>query len=425
MQGTHAPALRSTMGATLPRIHSRLFMPVTPLTLISFLLHAWICWRIAPPLADISLAGGLFLASLTASATLIPLALKFARSLPETLPMRMVDWAGLLSMGLFSTLMTFTLLRDALLVLALAGALLVGLASGSWLSLDGLIEWSAMAVPVTALLVTIWGFANARRTASVIRVDVPSAGLPEALYGFSVAQISDLHVGTTIRQEYVRRIVERVNGLRADMVAITGDLVDGRVADLRAHVAPLSELVSTHGTFFVTGNHEYYSGAHSWVDELGRLGMHVLLNQHKVLHHDNTGEQLPGAVTLARDTGMVVVAGVADFHAHNFDASHRSDPLAALAGAPLGARLRLLLAHQPRSATAAASAGFDLQLSGHTHGGQFWPWMYFVRFQQPFTAGLHKLENLWVYTNRGTGYWGPPKRFGVASEITHLRLVPA
>ena len=97
---------------------------------------------------------------------------------------------------------------------------------------------------------------NARRTASVRRVDVPIAGLPEALHGFSVAQISDLHVGTTIREEYVRRIVARVNGLRADMVAITGDLVDGKVADLRAHVAPLSELVSTHGTFFVTGNHE-------------------------------------------------------------------------------------------------------------------------------------------------------------------------
>ena len=119
----------------------------------------------------------------------------------------------------------------------------------------------------------------------------------------------------------------------------------------------------------------------------------------------------------------MVVAGVADFSAHHFDETHRSSPTAAMANAPLNAAMRLLLAHQPRSAQAAADAGFDLLLSGHTHGGQFWPWMHFVKYQQPFTAGLNKLKNLWVYTNSGTGYWGPPKRFGVPSEITHLRLV--
>jgi predicted MPP superfamily phosphohydrolase len=193
-------------------------------------------------------------------------------------------------------------------------------------------------------------------------------------------------------------------------VAITGDLVDGQVAHLQEHVAPLTGLVSKHGTFFVTGNHEYYSGAHAWIDELRRLGLTVLMNEHVVLRH--------GAAAL-------VVAGVADFSAHHFDESHRSSPHGALQGAPLDAAMRLLLAHQPRSAQAAAEAGFHLQLSGHTHGGQFWPWMHFVKFQQPFTAGLNRLQGLWVYTNRGTGYWGPPKRFGVPSEITHLRLVAA
>jgi predicted MPP superfamily phosphohydrolase len=122
---------------------------------------------------------------------------------------------------------------------------------------------------------------------------------------------------------------------------------------------------------------------------------------------------------------MVVVAGVTDFSAHHFDETHRSDPQAAMAGAPAQAVFKLLLAHQPRSAAAAQQAGFDLQLSGHTHGGQFWPWNHFVKFQQPFTAGLHKLQSLWVYTSRGTGYWGPPKRFGAPSEITLLRLVRA
>jgi len=119
------------------------------------------------------------------------------------------------------------------------------------------------------------------------------------------------------------------------------------------------------------------------------------------------------------------LAGVTDFTAHHFDKTHRSDPTLALQGAPAAALVRVLLAHQPRSAAAAAQAGFDLQLSGHTHGGQFWPWNLFVPMQQPFTAGLNRLQNLWVYTSRGTGYWGPPKRFGAPSEITALRLVMA
>ena len=179
-------------------------------------------------------------------------------------------------------------------------------------------------------------------------------------------------------------------------------------------MAPLAELSSRHGTYFVTGNHEYYSGADAWIGELRRLGIHVLLNQHVVLQH---GDALGSA--------SLVVAGVADFGAHHFDPEHRSDPAASLFGAPADARMRMLLAHQPRSAPAAARAGFQLQLSGHTHGGQFFPWTLFVRLQQPFTAGLHRLQDLWVYTSRGTGYWGPPKRFGAPSEITHLRLVAA
>jgi predicted MPP superfamily phosphohydrolase len=120
-----------------------------------------------------------------------------------------------------------------------------------------------------------------------------------------------------------------------------------------------------------------------------------------------------------------VLAGVTDFSAHHFDPAQQSDPAKALNGAPAAAGARILLAHQPSSAEAAARAGFDVQLSGHTHGGQFWPWNLFVGFFQPFTGGLHRLRDLWVYVNRGTGYWGPPNRFGVPSEITHIRLVPA
>jgi uncharacterized protein len=269
---------------------------------------------------------------------------------------------------------------------------------------------TADAVPLLGLLASLSGFANARRRARVVTVPIPLAGLPPALDGFTIVQISDLHVGPTIREPYVERIVEAVNHLKPDLVAITGDLVDGGVPELGPQVAPLRRLKSRHGSYFVTGNHEYYSGVHPWLNELPRLGIRVLLNEHVVI--EQAGAQL-------------VLAGVADYSAGHFDAAHRSDPMAALAGAPPDPAVKVLLAHQPRSAAAAALAGFDVQLSGHTHGGQFLPWNFFVRLQQPFTAGLHRVGGLWVYVSRGTGYWGPPKRFGAPSEITRVRLIAA
>jgi len=371
-------------------------MALLPLLFISSLLHAYVGARIAPDLPG-ALWPGLFVGLVVASALLMPMGL-LARSVRRQPLSDRLAWAGSLAMGLFSSLFVLTVVRDALLLVA-------------WLaSLDGVAGTTAVAVPLLALAITLWGFVNARRTAAVVTVDVPIADLPAALHGFTIAQISDIHVGPTIKRPYLRRIVEAVNALGADMVAVTGDLVDGSVRDLGVHVAPLAGLASRHGTFFVTGNHEYYSGAPAWVAELRRLGLRVLMNEHVVLEH--------GAASL-------VVAGVTDHSAHHFDPAQRSDPAAAMAGAPAHALVRVLLAHQPRSAELAEQAGFHLQLSGHTHGGQFLPWNLFVPLQQPFTAGLHRLRSLWVYTSRGTGYWGPPKRFGAPSEITHLRLVPA
>ena len=359
---------------------------------LSGLLHFYIGVRLVPPLPE-PWASGLLALLLVASAVLMPLGL-IARRLFRPPAADRLTWAGMLAMGLFSSLFVATLVRDLMLLVAPA----------SW------VEPSAIAVPLLALAATLVGVVNARRTAAVVTVDVPIAGLPAALAGFTIAQISDIHVGPTIKASYLQGIVDAVNRMDADLVAVTGDLVDGSVAELQGHVAPLAGLVSRHGTFFVTGNHEYYSGAVPWMAELRRLGVKVLQNQH---------------VVLERDGASMVLAGVADYGAHHFDPSHRSDPAAALLGAPASASVRILLAHQPRSAAAAEQAGFDLQLSGHTHGGQFFPWNFLVRLQQPFTAGLHRLGKLWVYVSRGTGYWGPPKRLGAPSEITRLRLVPA
>ncbi|MHB8812031.1 MAG: metallophosphoesterase [Steroidobacteraceae bacterium] len=365
------------------------------------LLHLYVGVRLLPALPITTLGRVIGALALCASFALIIMGAR-ARMMQNSGFAANLAWMGSLNGGFFSSLAVLTVVRDLFLVPAVLIA-----SRGHAAALEA---GSAIAVPTLAVLATVVGFIDARRRPRVVDVEVPLPGLPPALQGFSIAQVSDVHIGPTIKRDFLRGIVEIVNSLDVDLVAVTGDLVDGSVEQLATHVEPLSRLRSRHGAYFVTGNHEYYSGAPAWIAELRRLGLHVLLNEHVVLSH--------GGASL-------LLAGVTDYSAHNFDPAQRSDPQAALAGAPPGLRPRVLLAHQPRSSAAAADAGFDLQLSGHTHGGQFWPWNFFVRLQQPFTAGLNRLGDLWVYTSRGSGYWGPPKRLGVPSEIARVRLVAA
>ena len=393
-------------------------MPIRPLSVLTALLHAYIALRLLPALAMLTPAWPLALAALVISAATIPMPFVSRRIAPNATLGNTLKWIGLISMGWFSSMFVLTVARDASLLLAwLASAL-----GGVQVRWDALLPWTALAVPAMATATSLIGFVNARRTASVKRVDIPIRGLPTALEGFTIAQLSDIHVGPTIKSAYIQRIVDAVNRLGADAIAITGDLVDGTVAELREHIAPLAGLRARHGTFVVTGNHEYYAGAHAWIVELRRLGLKVLLNEHVVLQTRNVrGAQNDEELF----ESQLVLAGVTDYTAGHFDAAHESDPHLALFDAPPLVHTRVLLAHQPRSAPLAAKAGYQLQLSGHTHGGQFFPWNLFVPMQQPFTAGLHRLHDMWVYVSRGTGYWGPPKRFGAPSEITLLTLVPA
>jgi uncharacterized protein len=376
----------------------RLFL--NPLWLIVS-LPGYVGLRLLPALSVGAPEVGVGVALLAAACVFIPLSIR-ARSMKNQRIADGVAWIGFVAMGFLSSLFVLTLLRDVFL---LAVLLLDGVQRASSLSVPSA-QW---ALALTALS-TLAGLVLARRRPGVVEIDIPVAHLPQALHGFSIAQISDVHVGPTIKRGFVEAIVARVNTLQADMIAVTGDVVDGSVQQLAPHTAPLSKLRARHGAFFVTGNHEYYSGERAWTQEFTRLGMTVLKNRHVVLAHDGAS---------------LVVAGVTDYGAHHYDPAQRSDPSAALRGAPADAGAKVLLAHQPSSASAAADAGFDVQLSGHTHGGQFWPWNLFVRYFQPFTSGLHRLKNLWVYVSRGTGYWGPPNRFGVPSEITRIRLVAA
>ena len=240
----------------------------------------------------------------------------------------------------------------------------------------------------------------------VRNVDVVLPRLPKALDGFTIVQLTDIHVGgQTIHRQFIEEIVATTNGLGADLVAITGDLVDGSVAELRDHVAPLAQLKARHGVYFVTGNHEYYAGVDEWLAHLPSLGV-------KVLHNER--------VSIGRGGDSFDLAGVDDYNARGLP-GHGPDLPRALDGRD-GTRELVLLAHQPRAIHEAAAHGVGLQLSGHTHGGQIWPWGFAVRLQQPYVAGLARHKDTQLYVSRGTGYWGPPMRLGAPAEITRIRL---
>lgn len=265
-------------------------------------------------------------------------------------------------------------------------------------------------VAATAFIGGSVGVVNALREVRERKITIKLKKLPPSLSGYRIVQLTDVHVGPTIGRDFVEDIVQRVNALAPDLVVITGDLVDGSVGELAHHVAPLGDLRAKDGVFFVTGNHEYYSGADEWIAHLEKkLGIRVLRN-----------ERVP-----IRGVGPegFDLAGVDDAHAHQFGNGHGMDVPRALAGRDV-ARACVLLAHQPKAIFKAAELGACLQLSGHTHAGQIFPFTYFVKLDQPYVSGLATHgDHTQIYVSEGTGYWGPPMRLGTWAEITNIELV--
>ena len=318
--------------------------------------------------------------------------------------LRSVAWVGYIGLGLFSLLVTFFALRDLVTLVWHVTALAVP--SAGALSSQGLF-WVNLGVTLSAFVLFAFGFVTARREPRVHDVTVPIDNLHPDLVGLRIVQLSDVHIGPTIRRPFIEMLVRRVKAIEADAIAITGDLVDGSVRELAHDAAPLAELTD-RPVFFVTGNHEYYSGAQQWIRALTAMGIRVLQNEHAILK---------------RGRARLIMAGVNDITAHHVIPTHRSDPFAAFAGAR--GDLRVLLAHQPRSVFAGAEAGADLVLSGHTHAGQYFPGTLIVRLVQPFVVGLERYQDTQVYVSPGTGYWGPPLRLGTRAEITVLELARA
>jgi predicted MPP superfamily phosphohydrolase len=358
-----------------------------------FLVTVAVIWALAHGYAGSvlvpSLASGTAWRSALWLAVLVLWALPFAAFAAarkgDSGPRRAVAWAGYVAMGFSSVLVVFT-----------AAAHLAGALEGGWSRHD-----LALGVLGASVLVTALGMVTARRR-RLVRVAVPIAGLHTDLDGLRIVQISDLHLGHTLRRDFAEGVVADVNGLDADLVAVTGDLADGHPRDLGDLVAPFHALRSRHGVYFVTGNHEYFWDPAAWLAAIEALGMTVLDGAHRVIR---------------RGEARIVLAGVAD----GTVVPREQGPEDVLSAAPSG-DLRVLLAHQPRDAFAAARAGFQLQLSGHTHGGQYFPFNLLVRLFQPFVAGLHRIGGMWVYVSRGTGYWGPPLRVGAPAEVTVVEL---
>ncbi|WP_310722571.1 metallophosphoesterase [Streptomyces sp. N2A] len=245
-----------------------------------------------------------------------------------------------------------------------------------------------------------YGTATTFRGPSVKRVTVPLAKLPRAAHGFRIAVVSDIHLGPILGRAHTRRVVETVNRTSPDLIAVVGDLVDGSVADLGPAAEPLRELRARHGAFFVTGNHEYYSGAAQWVDHVRELGVHPL---------ENARTELPG-FDLA---GVNDLAGATEHAGPDYDlALGDRDP----------ARAVVLMAHQPVTIHDTVRYGVDLQLSGHTHGGQMWPFTYVAEATNPTVAGLERYGDTQLYVTRGAGAWGPPVRLGAPPDVTVVEL---
>jgi uncharacterized protein len=327
-----------------------------------------------------------------------------------------LSWAGYIVLGFFSLLFTVVVLRDVALLSGVGFMKLRNMTSGSRKTTAMhpvkqdrrrfLVHSTNMGAIGLSTVMAGYGLFEARRRAMIEEVSIPIAHLPEQFKGIRIVQFTDVHVGPTIKREFVEHIAAQVDELQGDLIVFTGDLVDGSVAWLQDDVAPLRYLKAPLGKFFVTGNHEYYSGVEPWTNEAGRLGFDVLLNEHRVIQ---------------RGESRMIIAGVTDYGAGDFIRGQQSSPSAALAGAPAGL-VKILLAHQPRSIHEASRVGYHVQISGHTHGGQFFPWNHLATLNQPYIKGLHRHENTWIYVSRGTGYWGPPLRIGIPPEITVITL---
>ena len=311
-----------------------------------------------------------------------------------------LQWTGYFFMGLYSVTIFFVFLNDSSL------AIFHNFVKVSSLEKAFINTFVAYSTLTFCLVSSGFGIFMARKTPEIVKVKVSVKNLPSEFEGFKILQMSDIHVGQTIKRDFISTLVKQTNSIRPDMLVLTGDLVDGTTHQLSDELMELKNLNLPYGKIMIPGNHEYYWGLEQWIQFWKEIGFTTLVNQHTLIHKKDQ---------------QILIAGVHDYSAHRVNPNYKSSPEASITGAPANI-VKILLAHQPRSIYEAERVGFDLQLSGHTHSGQYFPYNLVVYLFQPFVKGLHRYKNSWIYVNQGTGYWGPPTRFGVPPEITLIEL---
>lgn len=314
-------------------------------------------------------------------------------------------WIGSLAMGFWSTYILLSIPVD---IFFLANYAASWVTQGSYRIEDIGYWWEKINVFVLALssLFSVLGLIETLSGPRVKKINISIPSLPVALNKLTIAQISDLHVGPTIRNQYVKKVVDITNALHPDLIFVTGDLTDANVEFIEKELEPLRHLKSRFGIYYVTGNHEYYWEAESLIQKIKMLGIIPLINENKIVNIDNT---------------KLMIAGVTDPVGAHFFADHQPNLQKAIKSDE-ETQLKILLAHRPGVCVEAEKYGIDIQFSGHTHAGQYFPFSLLIPLVHKIYRGLNQYGHMWVYVNTGTGYWGPANRFGVSSEVTLVTL---
>jgi uncharacterized protein len=377
---------------------SRFLVPIGILLTLTALAHRYVWLRLVrdaawPPPVFWALTTIIIVMGVT-----IPFLFVLMRSAPRAW-VKPISWVGYSWMGILFYLLLFSGLGDLAKGMAWLFQMSPQSPEAQWMwnrtTAVGIVFF-ASTLGLIGLFTVFGGF-------KIRRVEVPLEKLPTDADGFTIALLSDIHVGPTVGRAFIENMVRETNALQPDLIAITGDLVDGSVEQLAEHVEPMRHLKAKYGVFFVTGNHEYYSGVEAWVEHLQNLGIQVLRNEHSSIG------------------GFFDLAGVDDYTAARMHPDHGQDISKAVSGRNPQVPL-VLMAHQPKAAPEAVQFGVDLQLSGHVHGGQIAPFQWLTRLDQPLVRGLYRRDKSWIYVSEGTGYWGPPMRVGTRCEIALLTL---
>jgi predicted MPP superfamily phosphohydrolase len=317
--------------------------------------------------------------------------------LPETLN-KLTRAVTHFDMGLLGLMLTLIIARDIIFVpIAYAKPGLVdqvfsGTATGCMFGLS--------------FILLTFGYHHAQAGPVIKYVNIPMVNLSPSLEGYIILQISDLHAGPAIDRSYVENVLTQIKDIKVDVIALTGDIADGKFTKYHDRAAPIAVLSAKAPVLYIPGNHEYLHDSNQWRAYFEHMGFQSLFNANTVITHKGSS---------------ILFAGIIDPEVKEVDPGQKPDITLAMQNAQ-AADLKILLSHRPDVAKEAAPI-FDLQLSGHTHGGQFFPWSLLMSLFKPFASGLHQCDKMWIYTNPGTGFWGPPIRLGTTSEITVLRLI--